>query len=68
MERLAFQREQSEIEESAARTLRAIVLVNAILFAVGLVLGAAAPAIDASPAAAERSLEDGAKPLPGRRF
>lgn len=70
MERLAFQRDQKEIDDPGARLLRGVVIVNAIILALGIALGAVAPAANdggAAPAKA-RALEDGARPQPGRRF
>ncbi len=70
MERLAFQRDQTEITEPGARLLRAVVIANAVILVAGIVLAAVAPAETAGGAgrATVRALEDGARPQPGRRF
>jgi hypothetical protein len=69
MEQLAFERDQKEIEANGARTLRGVIIVNAVILLVGIALGAMAPERDAAGSTANgRSLEDGAKPQPGRRF
>jgi hypothetical protein len=70
MERLAFERDQKEIEAHGARTLRGVIIVNAVILLVGIALGAMAPERDAAAGSggSGRSLDDGAKPQPGRRF
>lgn len=71
MERLAFQRDQGEVNDPGARLLRRIVVVNVLILAAAVVFGVLAPRAETAGgtgAKRDRAVDEGPRPQPGRRF